>query len=351
MGTESANQPTLELKGMEINQVGIVVQDAAKTAKRYSEIFGLGPWVFLDLVPTDMILHDERLRDMESCIRIALANLGRIQLELIQPMYGPSTHMEFLKEHGEGIHHLSFGMVDNHDPFVDALKEKGIGIEMQGLLGGVVTFTYMATQKELGAIFEVVRRHQTGVQSTLKPWGTYTPQGPGLLNIKGKEIVQVGIVVKDAERAAQRYWEILGIGPWLLIDFKPPHVSNGLLHGISMSDVDIHVRAAIADHGKVQFELLEPVIGPSTHMEFLKRHGEGIHHVSFGEVDDHDEVVSALESHGIGIEMTGLLGGAATFTYMATQKDLAAIFELVKIHPGIENTLVPYGTYPPSKGI
>lgn len=348
MGAEKSNQPAIEAKGREIGQVGIVVRDAVQTAKRYSEIFGIGPWLFFDLLPTEMILHDKTLGDVESCIRIGLANLGRMQIELLEPMYGPSTHMEFLKEHGEGVHHLSFGIIDDHDRFVSALKGQDLGLEMQGLWGGAYRFTYMSTQKELGTIFETVKPALPGVRSTLKSWGTYTPQGPGLLNMEGKEIVQVGLVVKDAERAARRYWEIFGIGPWLLFDFKPPHVAGGLLHGIPMSDTDIHVKAAIADHGNIQFELLEPVYGPSTHMEFLKTRGEGVHHVSFGEVDDHDQVVSALEGQGLGIEMQGLLGGAATFTYMATHKDLGAIFELVKVHAGVESTLRPYGAYPPS---
>ena len=103
--------------------------------------------------------------------------------------------------------------------------------------------------------------------------------------------------------------------------------------------------AAISGAG--QFELLQPIDGPNTHMEFLKMNGEGVHHFSFGEVDDHDEVVSDLGNQGINVEMSGLLGGATTFTYMATQKDLGTIMELVKVRPGVENSLVPYGTYPP----
>ena len=179
--------------------------------------------------------------------------------------------------------------------------------------------------------------------------GTFEPKKPGLINLKGKEIRQIGIVVKDAEKAAKHYWEILGIGPWVLIDFKPPHVSDGILHGISVNDTDIHIKAALADYGNIQFELLQPVYGASTHMDFLRTRGEGIHHVSFGEVDDHDEFVSILTDQGISVDSTGLLGGAITFTYMATQKDLGTIYELVNVHPGVESTIVPYGLYPPSQ--
>jgi len=95
--------------------------------------------------------------------------------------------------------------------------------------------------------------------------------------------------------------------------------------------------------------LLEPVKGPSTHMEFLKKYGEGIHHVSFGRIKDHDEVIAAMVGQGIEIESTGLLGGAATFTYMSTQQELGTIFEFVKVDPEAKSTITPYGFYPPPK--
>ena len=96
MGTEDATKPIMDTKGKEIEQIGIVVYDAAKTAKRYSQIFGVGPWFFLDITPTEIILHDKPVVDVESCVRIAMTNLGKIQIELLQPLNGPSTHMEFL---------------------------------------------------------------------------------------------------------------------------------------------------------------------------------------------------------------------------------------------------------------
>lgn len=54
-GTE--RQPVVDMKGRKTVQIGIVVVDAAKTARRYSELFGIGPWLFLDLTGDDVILH------------------------------------------------------------------------------------------------------------------------------------------------------------------------------------------------------------------------------------------------------------------------------------------------------
>jgi hypothetical protein len=343
-------QPVADVSDKSIIQIGFVVNDAVKTAKRYAELFGVGPWNFIEGRVRDCILHGETLKSIDCGLRLALADLGRLQLEIIQPMYGPSTHMSFLQEQGEGIHHVSFGAVEGHDQIISGLASRGIGIEMQGLAGDVDTFTYMATQKALGTIFEVVNPAISRARGALSPWGTHSVQDGGVINTEGKEIKQLGIVVEDVEETAKNYWELFGVGPWMLIDFKPPHLANVTLHGIALQDnIEVHVKAAIAQFGDIQIELLQPIRGPSTYMEFLKTRGQGIHHVSFDRIEDHDEMVSGLNSAGIEIESSGLLGGTITFTYMATQKDLGTIFEALKIDPDKENTLAAYGTYPPAE--
>jgi catechol 2,3-dioxygenase-like lactoylglutathione lyase family enzyme len=346
MGNLNQHKPVIDTKTKKIDQIGIVVRDAHKTARMYSEIFGIGPWVFIDFAATDVLFQNAGIEDGSSLIRAAMADLGGVQIELLQPLYGKGTHAAFLKERGEGIHHVSFGMVEDHDPAVSAMVRKGIRVEMSGVLGGEVRFTYMDTLNELGTIFELVKP-PAGDLKSLKPWGTFQPPGPGLINFEGRKIRQIGIVVEDAEKAAKNYWDLFGVGPWILVDFKNPHLTGAALHGITLLDgIDFHVRAALADMGEMQIELLEPVSGPSTYMEFLKNVGQGIHHVSFGETDDHDEVVSVLQNHGMDIEMTGILGGAVRFTYMATQKKLGTIFEVIKTDHEAVMTLVPYGTYP-----
>lgn len=345
MGTEKDVQPLVNLKSIPIVQIGFVVNDAVKMAKRYSEIFGVGPWNFIEGKARDYILNGKTLRNMDCGLRIAIAYLGKMQLELIQPLYGPSTHMSFLKEQGEGIHHVSFGVIEDHDRVVSSLTARGIGIEMQGLVGEVSTFTYLATQKALGTIFEVVNPIS---RRPPRSWGTYNNPDGGAINIKGKEIKQLGIIVQDAEETARNYWEIFGVGPWMLLDLKPPHLTDVTLHGISIhNDVNLHIKAAIAQWGELQIELLQPVKGPSTYMEFLKTKGQGIHHLSFAQIEDHDEIVSGFHRLGIETESSGLLGGAVTYAYLASQKDLGTIFEALKVDSSKRNTIAAYGTYPP----
>jgi hypothetical protein len=348
MGDNKVHSPAVNTGGKRIEQIGIVVKDVHKTAIRYSEIFGIGPWVFIDFAPTDLAYRGRQIDPGNSVFRVAMAGLGKLQIKLIQPMKGLGAHASFLKERGEGIHHISLSMSPDYEAELGALRERGIFAEMEGVVGDVIRFSYMDMEQVLGTNVEFVKTPDAEPVNII-PWGTYTPKGTGLINLSDKQIRQIGIVVADAEKTAQNYWELFGIGPWMLVDFKPPHVKDVTLHGISMGhDLDFHVRAALADFGEMQIELLEPVSGPSTYREFLDTYGQGIHHVSFGECKDHDEVVSILQGHGIDIEMDGILGNAIRFTYMATQKELGTIFEALKIDPDIPITLVPYGTYPSS---
>ena len=185
MGNDKDLKPVADMKGKPIIQIGFVVHDAVKMARRYSEILGVGPWSFVDGKARDFILHGKILKNQDCGLRLALADLGRMQLELIQPLHGPSTHMSFLKEQGEGIHHVSFGVVEGHDSIVSSLTAKGIGIEMQGLVGEVPTFTYLATQQALGTIFEVVNPISRP-SGPLRSWGTYQHPGGRCDQYEGK---------------------------------------------------------------------------------------------------------------------------------------------------------------------
>jgi hypothetical protein len=305
--------------------------------------------MFFDSLPTQTTLHGDPIKDDEACVRLAMANLGDIEFELLQPLYGPSSHMEFLKAHGEGIHHLSFSEIEDSTAFVSALKDNGMNVEMEGLSSDVIPFTYMATREALGTIYEVPSVVPPEKLGKVTPWGTYEHAEHGLISMADKKIAQVGIVVSDAEKVAKNYWKIFGIGPWTLIDFMHPTTTCDYFHGIpAAKGFDFKVKAAIAEFNGLEIELLEPVYGPSTHMDFLKTHGQGVHHISFHIVDDHDEIVEAMAKEGIDIEMAGVIGGSSRYTYLSTQDSLCTILECLKVDPNSSGTVMPYGTYPPS---
>lgn len=166
-----------------------------------------------------------------------------------------------------------------------------------------------------------------------------------------QNIVQIAIVVKDVEQTAKRYWELMGVGPWIFASVKDPNVTDIVINDKPVGDIEHHSKVAVADFNNIQFELIQPISGQGSHQDFLKNHGEGVHHISFGASDDHDEIVADLKQKGIRIEMSGKIWRSRQFTYMATQKDLGVRFEWLKLKPGTKpgEGIEILGTYPPQE--
>ena len=96
-------------------QVGVVVKSIDQTTKRLTELFGIGPFRTVECPPPGredrQFYHGEPARFRT---RQAFANLGSIELELIEPLEGRSIWSDFLAERGPGIHHIRFN-VPNHE--------------------------------------------------------------------------------------------------------------------------------------------------------------------------------------------------------------------------------------------
>ncbi|MBW2369058.1 MAG: VOC family protein [Deltaproteobacteria bacterium] len=331
MVQKEREQPVFNTSGNEIAQVGIVVKDAVKTAGRFAELLGIGPWVFFDDEIRDGSLHGKPVKNGSCCLRLAFAYLGELEIELLQPLWGPSSHQEFLTARGDGVHHLSFGGIENSDLFTSALQNAGVEPEMLGKVSGDISFSYMSTQKVLGTIFEATTPVTEAVQASLKPWGTLASETTPLVDITGERLVQVGIVVEDLAGTVKNYEELFGVGPWSFYDLKPPYAVMKRFDDLPMADdVNTYIRAAAADLGRTRIELLEPVCGPSSYMNFVKAVGAGVNYLGFGKVKDPDVVVGKMSDHGIGIDMAGIIDGQVAFTNLGTQRELGVIIQIAK---------------------
>jgi 4-hydroxyphenylpyruvate dioxygenase-like putative hemolysin len=138
----------------EIIQIGIIVRDLQKTVDNYWAIFGIGPWQVVRMEPP--ILTDVTLRGkpVEALMLAAIAQNGNIQLELIQPLEGPSIWKEFLEARGEGLHHVQ-PLVKDIKASLSAFKEMGVNVLMSGKIANNI-FYYMDTEPLLGIILEFI---------------------------------------------------------------------------------------------------------------------------------------------------------------------------------------------------
>ncbi len=110
------------------------------------------------------------------------------------------------------------------------------------------------------------------------------------------KLTHVSVAVKDVDESA-KYLESLGLkAEWRQIpgpSFSP--MTDRKFHG---KPFDYKFRGAMTEMGDVQFELLQPLDGPSPQKEFLESKGEGLYHLGFS-VENLDEEVKKLIEQGI----------------------------------------------------
>ena len=156
-------------------------------------------------------------------------------------------------------------------------------------------------------------------------------------------IHQVGIVVRDLDRAMRAYWEGFRIGPWRVYTYGAPLVKDMTYRGRRQ---DFCMRIALTQAGPTIVELIESVEGPNIYEEFLREHGEGIHHV-MSIVEDFDLALERMAAAGYPLIQSGRgfgADGSGGYAYFDTIADLGLILELVEV-PRVR--VPPDRVYPP----
>ena len=83
----------------DVLQVGLVVKNIDESVRKYSEVSGIGPWEIHIMDNNNM--SDTKLRGntTDFSMKVALTNVGHMQLELIEPLDDDNLYAEFLREH------------------------------------------------------------------------------------------------------------------------------------------------------------------------------------------------------------------------------------------------------------
>jgi methylmalonyl-CoA/ethylmalonyl-CoA epimerase len=145
------------LRGRPIGQVGIVVRDLDRALRHYSALWGLGPWrgyVYGPATVPDLTYRGEPGR---YSMRLALAGESP-QVELLQPLAGPSIYHEWLAAGRGGLHHLGI-FVESLADAVDAMARAGYGLLQSGSGYGLDAdggYAYFDTEGELEVIVEAI---------------------------------------------------------------------------------------------------------------------------------------------------------------------------------------------------
>ena len=91
-----------------IIQIAVVVKNLEKSIEKYAKVLGTRSWDIYTFSPgtgvRDFIWKGEVVEDFK--YRIAITSFGNLQWELIEPVKNVPIYEKFLKEKGEGVHHI-----------------------------------------------------------------------------------------------------------------------------------------------------------------------------------------------------------------------------------------------------
>ena len=242
-----------------IIQIGIIVPDAQAVTSQLKRFLG---WETQQSRETSRvsgrIYHGQ---PADFACRMDFFQLPGMELEIIQPLKGPSCWQDYLDENGYGIHHLLFDVSDSACSFA-ALHAYGIEIEQQGRalpFGDHVFWAYVESARTLGFTMELTnRREYPKLMSRTPPiQGSYA-------NLLG-----VSIAVHNLDQTIRNWAHILG---WHT-EGQPYRI-----YGEHYQDAESNALSGAVSYRlpNLQVELVRPACGMSCARDYLAAHGEGI---------------------------------------------------------------------------
>jgi hypothetical protein len=137
------------------------------------------------------------------------------------------------------------------------------------------------------------------------------------------------VIVDDVERYAQKYSEIFGLEPPTEYHITAGHAETQATY--KGQPTEAKAKIVGWQLGQVEFELLQPLGGPSEWKDFLDEHGVGVHHIAF-KVKDSNDVAASFGELGFQITQQGLFTGLprGMYTYLDTKDALGTTVELLE---------------------
>jgi len=131
-----------------IEHIGIVVQDLEKSLLPYQELLGLE------------LKETEELDVQGALTRVAFFPIGETNVELVYTTAKTGLAAEFLRDHGEGIHHIAFEVEDLEKTF-QSLRSRGIQFVWDKIITGSrgSKVAFFKAEEFNGVYIELVQKH------------------------------------------------------------------------------------------------------------------------------------------------------------------------------------------------
>jgi 4-hydroxyphenylpyruvate dioxygenase-like putative hemolysin len=143
-----------------IDQLCLIVEDLDKAVESYWKLFGIGPWRIYTYGKPLLKRMRYRGEPGDYKMRLALAQMGPLQIELIEPLEGDSVYADFVRKHGYGLHHIAVPVEDMEAAIAQA-EAAGLTVAQYGEgygRDGDGSFAYLDSEAQVGTTIELLQR-------------------------------------------------------------------------------------------------------------------------------------------------------------------------------------------------
>lgn len=132
-----------------IDQISFAVENVDEAVPRYTAMFG-GPFTVFD-VEQEVTYRGE---PTTTSLRLGFGRSGDVEVELVEVVSGEWPTLDWLREHGEGLHHLRY-RVDDVDRTVADLERAGCQVTLAST--GSFSYAYLETPQLNGMTIEILQ--------------------------------------------------------------------------------------------------------------------------------------------------------------------------------------------------
>jgi methylmalonyl-CoA/ethylmalonyl-CoA epimerase len=159
-----------------IAQICVIVPNVDQAVENYWDIFGIGPWSFYTYGEPLVKRMTRNGKPTEYKMRVALANVGPMRIELIEPLEGDTVYQEFVDKHGYGVHHVGV-LTDSMAESLARAAKAGLAMTQDGAGFGPDDdghYAYLDTEELIGTTIELIERPRRRTP----PEKVYPPKNP-----------------------------------------------------------------------------------------------------------------------------------------------------------------------------
>jgi methylmalonyl-CoA/ethylmalonyl-CoA epimerase len=250
-------------------EIGVAVKDIKQAGQNLKSIFNASSSRFLKAPNYNMTAQ--------------MFRMGNIEFELMEPMVQEGMIENFIRQRGEGLHHIAFE-VDDILAILGSIKQRGFKvIDQEPLSAHGVKAAFLHPASFAGVLIELIEGNSRWVDDGPLPVAL---ESPGFVEAAGVQgILAVGVLVENVSEALKIYSRAFAAesSDWLSFDFYSSEI-------------------CVCRVGNVDLMLIEMSRSDEFFGRFLKAKRPGLHHVVL-KVGDLNRSIEFLNNQGIDFDL------------------------------------------------